>query len=1515
MFSLSKFCSILFILVTTSSPFILNIPVENLRYSIEDFQGFKRIVIANGIIPDTPGAPEIPIFIYTFSLPQNQKIKEIRVTSEQWQQIPGDFNLYPVQERAVIGQFIEFVEPDSTIYYTPDYYPQNIICNFHSGNLRGYRIGQISLSPFRYNPVLKRLEVLKYLNVDIVTKYCETGITPIRQTALSRSVFNKFFNSLTGKLPVFEPDYYIEENPEDLTPTELPSLLGPPVDLVIISTEQTFSAYEEFARLKKFLGFNTVIKTMTWIKQHYQGVDDAEKIRNFLKDAVKKWGVSFVLLGNDVPDIPTRWVWIEYVMGNYPAHITTDLYFSDLDGNWNLDGDDRFGEVPDSIDLYPDVLVGRIPAHNPEEVEGYLSKNYSYIFDYNIPPNGRIPYYRKSLFACSMFISENDSYYMANRLSHHLPITFAKNFLYEQPKQNFIDAVYDGFNLITFLAHGDVNLMRIRTYPRENVTNFTYDSLTNTVYPLMVVITCYAGPFQEDCLGEHWVMNPRGGGIGFIGPTSSSVAQDQEIYINYLFDALFSNTLAGGLAWSKIPLVSQSQFDTWTRVFQFSLNLLGDPTLNMWRTTPHIVDSVVLNKDTLHLGQDTVIINTFPYLDTFFVIFNKENELFIKDTGFAGMSYTTLKIKSAGFVKYTILDKDCIHCIDSIYVQPSAPYIVYRDYQIVDSLGNGNGIANPDEIIELYLGLINNGSQSTDSCKLTISTSDSFITILMDTTSYGIILPGEIKENLTPLRLKISPKIPEDYGFKLFMDIGYSSINYDTCQIIAESPILSLFTQQFRTVGNLYKVLPLIENQGHCVADSVYAKIQSYTDTITVLDSIIYFPSVQPNEIMPAQDSFALQLNYSGSVCYKFSLYYLNLKVQEQKVVLNTPPMPDSLWTFGKPNSINLNWKPVYGTRGYRIYRSTNPSGTFEFIKNPLLPVAYFEDLNVQQNTDYYYCLTAVDPSMNEGLPSDTIHARTNPLVVQGWPRTVYGYLFSSPNFGDLDPSYPGLEITVCGKNGSVYVWHYDGTPMVNNPDGIIFQTNYEIWSSPAVGDVNNDNTLEICFGTRKPDSNFYVLTKYDTSWVPLPGWPKSLSGGILCSPALADIDDDGNLEIFVITENGSFYAFHHNGDGLYSPDGLLKNLYGWHGGSPAIGDIDDDGNLEIVACGGSNSDSIFVWDRYGNYLEPFPVAVARKMSYSPVLGDVIGNGNLEICFYTDSTDMVNVIDAYGNILGQIYIPSLGDVEAYPVIANVIGNERPEIICGSNQGMQFLSVFDSLGNMIPGFPVTIGHDYKVPIVTDVDGDSLMDIICGTADWNLYAFHNNGMLMSGFPIHFGIRIEQSPAVYDIDNDGSLELMVGADDFKFWVFNLNSKIYDWPKFRYDPYNSGCYRSRYWPGIKEHIFQNNNSEFYFGTLPNPFKNRLVIKFQIPITKSQSASGGPTNSEIRNSQSEISLKIYDAVGRQVRQWDDETMRQSDCVVWDGTDNAGRRVPAGVYFVQFEVGDYKKTDKAVLLR
>lgn len=93
-----------------------------------------------------------------------------------------------------------------------------------------------------------------------------------------------------------------------------------------------------------------------------------------------------------------------------------------------------------------------------------------------------------------------------------------------------------------------------------------------------------------------------------------------------------------------------------------------------------------------------------------------------------------------------------------------------------------------------------------------------------------------------------------------------------------------------------------------------------------------------------------------------------------------------------------------------------------------------------------------------------------------------------------------------------------------------------------------------------------------------------------------------------------------------------------------------------------------------------------------------------------------------------------------------------------------------------------------------------------------------------------------------------------------------------------------------------------------PNPFKNSLTIKFQIPNLKSHITK--------ENVDQDFSLKIYDVTGRLVYNFSQLTKNDgSSMVVWSGEDNTGRRLAAGIYFVQLEVESYKRIEKVIFLK
>lgn len=96
-----------------------------------------------------------------------------------------------------------------------------------------------------------------------------------------------------------------------------------------------------------------------------------------------------------------------------------------------------------------------------------------------------------------------------------------------------------------------------------------------------------------------------------------------------------------------------------------------------------------------------------------------------------------------------------------------------------------------------------------------------------------------------------------------------------------------------------------------------------------------------------------------------------------------------------------------------------------------------------------------------------------------------------------------------------------------------------------------------------------------------------------------------------------------------------------------------------------------------------------------------------------------------------------------------------------------------------------------------------------------------------------------------------------------------------------------------------------------PNPFRNNLRIGFSIE-------SGSATLCG-RNIRGQVpTLRIYDSSGRLIRNFSSRLTMDSKpfmTITWDGTDNLGNHLPAGIYFVRLTTEKYQETKKVILLR
>ncbi|WP_420629574.1 FG-GAP repeat domain-containing protein [Candidatus Leptofilum sp.] len=426
------------------------------------------------------------------------------------------------------------------------------------------------------------------------------------------------------------------------------------------------------------------------------------------------------------------------------------------------------------------------------------------------------------------------------------------------------------------------------------------------------------------------------------------------------------------------------------------------------------------------------------------------------------------------------------------------------------------------------------------------------------------------------------------------------------------------------------------------------------------------------------------------------------------------------------------------------------------------------------------------------------------------------GRIESAPAIGDVDNDgdleivvttggFPDAQNPVDNKHGGIIVYEVSGGLSLSlkagwpylaldeggqgtggsTPDGV----RDGIWSSPALGDLNGDGDLEIV--TLGLDRRIYAVEHNGTA---VSGWPLSrdnaplLRGG-WSSPALADIDGDGLVEIIVGTDSPPWNG--DDGSGPFpsqynSPDYTKATVWALNGdgsfvpgwptiteqqvqSSPAVGDIDGDGDLEIVVgtglgIGGTNGYKVYAWHHTGTAVSGWPRTTAGNMSSSPALADLNGD---------------NVLDV------------------------IIG-------CGaeSQQECKNLYAWQGDGSNVPGFPIQPLNGTNAQraqpypsVVADIDNDDQPEIIQTMASTTaLRIIEHNGSQsgdLSRALLANSNTILAAPLIADVDNDGLLETVMGAENngqaavyiFEETGANDNDSL-PWPTFQQNMARTGIF-----------------------------------------------------------------------------------------------------------------------------
>ncbi len=360
-------------------------------------------------------------------------------------------------------------------------------------------------------------------------------------------------------------------------------------------------------------------------------------------------------------------------------------------------------------------------------------------------------------------------------------------------------------------------------------------------------------------------------------------------------------------------------------------------------------------------------------------------------------------------------------------------------------------------------------------------------------------------------------------------------------------------------------------------------------------------------------------------------------------------------------------------------------------------------------------------------IPDGLIPKRNpdNPLYEQlpGWPQKMITKGVIAPRRGiALTPLsiYDSTTYLVASIGSRIHVYRSNGT--------ICWGKNLlnTAQDAPAVADVNNDGYMEIAFTTRELTYGG-ILYLYNHNGGLFNGFPVYFNGDLgngnkfACSPALSDVNNDSLMEI-IIAERDHPKGWLHvlELDGTEINDSFPVELDNLPAVTAAIGDIDNSGEKEIVYCSGT---SLYAFGLDGEVKTGFPVTLEDSIYYSyqsPILVDINNDRNLEIVTIASGRygkpSLVNVYNYKGAVLkGWPYI----------FLNSGIPQTPPSVVDPSDNGNYIIYT---------GF---------------IGGMDTIPALCGLSE--------DGKLLPNYPIKAFGGPGGFISVADIDNDNDFEVL--------------------------------------------------------------------------------------------------------------------------------------------------------------
>lgn len=677
------------------------------------------------------GFPEFPLIVRNVLIPPQSGVA-LRIKDVKFRTI-SNVNPYPRQAEsntadASFNQFsgsINDLVAAEAVSEVDGYWPDQIAELGTPSVMRGYRLVPVMIHPLRWNQATGELQIIEHFEVELDFTSDENRINLVSNSSerYRSDMVDRILNQLVINPPTPRRD--------DIHPTN--KNRGSIV--YVIGTGNTWNPIvnilEPLVEWRRRMGWNVeILRT---------DVSDRIDIRDALIDMYENDEVppEYIVLVGDAPHLAGNNFTIAYWDArNGPAYpYESDFNYGQLEGD----------------DYLPEAAVGRLIFNSTGMLEDQLPKIINYESDPYLGENedeagwwlraaGAATDYQSGISSIDVCLWFKDLIVGQHGFEEFGEYYWGRNGLGQQPNPtNFISEQFS--NGISFMIYRGWT----------NMNGYAHDSVNGLrngrMLPFVVLATCNTGDYGENVYNpfasyaERFSYHPGGGAIGCIGAAGATHTAYNNIYASSTLLAPFAldvttqgwAAMNGRIAlwnhyadYDDINHEENSGMEAWLTEF-YIYNLMGDPAVDLYTAKPIMLEvthsDIIRRGETKfearveYVGEDE---NT-PASDVQVCLYKPGDDGFQIVEFTDAQGYVTFNMDPEmtldGEIQLTVTGHNLFPYLHDFEIQAADNFIGASTFEIDDdnngeSRGDGDGIANPTERLELTIDITNLGENN-----------------------------------------------------------------------------------------------------------------------------------------------------------------------------------------------------------------------------------------------------------------------------------------------------------------------------------------------------------------------------------------------------------------------------------------------------------------------------------------------------------------------------------------------------------------------------------------------------------------------------------------------------------------------------------------------------------------------------------------------------------------------------------------------------------------------------------